>query len=177
MWTVYILQCRDGTLYTGITDNLPAAWPPTTQAGGPSTPGAAPRWSRCTRSSAPTAPPLSAGSGPSNPSPASKSWPCRRNQPPPDHPPRHRRMPQAHGANFSGVVQSRCRGAQCAPARKSPPESPPNFPAVSLPFGGTKPPYRMFCFPYTAVSDDLPNKSLCVPVRAKVSTSTSSSMR
>ena len=23
MWTVYILQCRDGTLYTGITDNLP----------------------------------------------------------------------------------------------------------------------------------------------------------
>ena len=23
MWTVYILQCRDCTLYTGITDNLP----------------------------------------------------------------------------------------------------------------------------------------------------------
>ena len=23
MWTVYILQCRDGTLYTGITDTLP----------------------------------------------------------------------------------------------------------------------------------------------------------
>lgn len=21
-WTVYILECRDGTLYTGITDNL-----------------------------------------------------------------------------------------------------------------------------------------------------------
>ena len=21
-WTVYILQCRDGTLYTGITDDL-----------------------------------------------------------------------------------------------------------------------------------------------------------
>lgn len=23
MWIVYILQCSDGTLYTGITDNLP----------------------------------------------------------------------------------------------------------------------------------------------------------
>ncbi len=23
MWTVYILRCRDGTLYTGITDDLP----------------------------------------------------------------------------------------------------------------------------------------------------------
>lgn len=23
MWTVYILRCRDGTLYTGITDNFP----------------------------------------------------------------------------------------------------------------------------------------------------------
>ena len=22
-WTVYILECRDGTLYTGITDDLP----------------------------------------------------------------------------------------------------------------------------------------------------------
>ncbi len=22
-WTLYILQCRDGTLYTGITDDLP----------------------------------------------------------------------------------------------------------------------------------------------------------
>lgn len=23
MWTIYILQCKDNTLYTGITDNLP----------------------------------------------------------------------------------------------------------------------------------------------------------
>lgn len=23
MWTVYILRCKDDTLYTGITDNLP----------------------------------------------------------------------------------------------------------------------------------------------------------
>ena len=23
MWTVYILRCRDGTLYAGITDNFP----------------------------------------------------------------------------------------------------------------------------------------------------------
>lgn len=22
-WTLYILECKDGTLYTGITDNLP----------------------------------------------------------------------------------------------------------------------------------------------------------
>ena len=42
----------------------PAAWPPTTPAGGLSTPGAGGRWSWCTGRPARTSPPPSGGSGP-----------------------------------------------------------------------------------------------------------------
>ncbi len=76
MWTVYILQCRDGTLYTGITDNLPRRLAAHNGGKGAKYTGAGGLWSWSIRNPARTAPPPCAGSGPSKPCPAPKSWRC-----------------------------------------------------------------------------------------------------
>ena len=174
MWTVYILQCRDGTSTPASPITSPAAWPPTTQAGGPvyqgrtpggpGVPGALPRPLR-------RSPP---GAGHQIPLPPPKAGPLPPQPAAPRPSPRHRRMLQAHGANFSESCKAAAEAHSVRPPGKSPLNPP--FPGGSPSLGVQN--RRTGCFAsHTAVSDDLPNKSLCVPVRAKVSTSTSSSMR
>lgn len=149
MWTVYILQCRDGTLYTGITDNLPRRLA-AHNAG---------RGAKYTRGRTPVVPVYqelcpdrSAAlrrERAINPSPAPKSWPL---PPQPAAPPT---IPRGIGVCSRLMVQifpSRAKPLQrrtvCA-ARKSP--RIPQFPGGSPSLGGTKPPYRMFCFPYGGI--------------------------
>ena len=146
MWTVYILQCRDGTLYTGITDNLPRRLA-AHNAG---------RGAKYTRGRTPVVPVYQElcpdRSAALRRERAIKSLarpPAAATSRPPDHPPRHRRMLQAHGANFSESCKAAAEAHSVRPPGKAP-ES-PQFPGGSPSLGGTKPPYRMFCFPYGGI--------------------------
>ena len=60
-WYVYMLLCGDGTLYTGITDDVDRRLAAHRSGRGPNIPGAGGRWSWCTPRNGPTSLPPSAG--------------------------------------------------------------------------------------------------------------------
>ena len=88
-WTVYMLRCGDGTLYTGAT--CPGVWRRTSGAGEPNTPAAACLWFWFTGRLLKTSPPPSGGRPPSNACAGQKSWPSLGR-----HPPEIRTLPRAY---------------------------------------------------------------------------------